>query len=82
LKSKYQKGIKIQTKIKLVFKINSAFFIKSYSISLLNKIIQSRNKIKKEIKEIQEVFHCIQSDQFNALKTKTYQKIVKNIGMI
>jgi len=79
--SNHQKGIIIQTKIKQIFIINSAFFIKSGSLSLLNKITHKKKSIKNDIIDNPEVFPCIQSVQFSALKTNTYQRIVKNKGI-
>jgi hypothetical protein len=79
--SNHQKGIIIHTRIIDIHIINSAFFNNSSVLSLLNKIIQSRNNIKNEIIDNHEVFHCIQSVQFNVLKINTYHSIVKNNGI-
>jgi hypothetical protein len=82
LTSKNQKGINTHTRIIEICIIKTEFFNNSLLSSLLNKITQSTNKIKKEIIDNQEVLPEIQSVQFIALKIKTYQIIVKIRGII
>lgn len=62
--------------------MNFAFSIPPSYWSLKNSMSHNKKRIKNDMILIPDVFHCIQSVQFNALNIKTYQKIVKNRGMI